>query len=153
MNWVNIGSGNVFFFSSAPSHYLNQRWFIVNWTLGNKFKWNLNRNSYIFAANVDCKCLPNWPPFCPGGDDLKTLSETKPRQSYLLMVSFIGTRAPVAASLTNKSLLHSLWPSDAMWRQRSGSTLAQVMACCLAAPSHYLNQCWLIISEVLWHSH
>ena len=24
-----------------------------------------------------------------------------------------------------------------------GSTLAQVMACCLTAPSHYLNQCWL----------
>ena len=26
------------------------------------------------------------------------------------------------------------------------------MACCLTAPSHYLNQCWLMISEVLWHS-
>ena len=26
------------------------------------------------------------------------------------------------------------------------------MAWCLAAPSHYLNQCWLMISEVLWHS-
>ena len=25
---------------------------------------------------------------------------------------------------------------------RSGSTLAQVMAWCLTAPSHYLNQCW-----------
>ena len=47
---------------------------------------------------------------------------------------------------------NSLWPSDAIWRQRSGSTLAQVMACCLTAPSHYLNQCWLIISKVLWHS-
>ena len=23
---------------------------------------------------------------------------------------------------------------------------------CLTTPSHYLNQCWLIISEVLWHS-
>ena len=32
------------------------------------------------------------------------------------------------------------------------STLVQVMACCLTAPSHYLNQCWLIISKVLWHS-
>ena len=36
-------------------------------------------------------------------------------------------------------LINSLWPSDAVWRQRSGSTLAQVMACCLTAPSHYLN--------------
>ena len=27
------------------------------------------------------------------------------------------------------------------------------MACCLTAPSHYLNQCWLIISSnVYWHS-
>ena len=48
--------------------------------------------------------------------------------------------------------INSLWPSDAIWRQRSGSTLAQVMACCLMAPSHYLNQCWLIISEVQRHS-
>ena len=32
------------------------------------------------------------------------------------------------------------------------STLAQVMACCLTAPSHYLNQCWLIFSKVQWHS-
>ena len=35
-----------------------------------------------------------------------------------------------------------------IWRQRSGSTLAEVMACCLTAPSHYLNQCWLIISGI-----
>ena len=77
---------------------------------------------------------------------------------------------------------NSLGPSDAIWRQRSGSTLAQVMACCLKAPSHtwinvdlssvrskdihieeiswemsqpsshYLNQYQLIIKEVLWHS-
>ena len=43
------------------------------------------------------------------------------------------------------------WPSDAIWRHRSGITLAQVMACCLMAPNHYLNQCWLLISEVFWH--
>ena len=34
----------------------------------------------------------------------------------------------------------------------SGSTLARAMACCLTAPSHYLNQCWFLISAVLWHS-
>ena len=50
------------------------------------------------------------------------------------------------------SPINSLGPSDAIWRQRSGSTLAQVMACCLTAPSHCLNQCWLIISEVQRHS-
>ena len=31
--------------------------------------------------------------------------------------------------------------------------IPQVMACCLTAPSHYLHQCWLIISEVQWHSY
>ena len=51
-------------------------------------------------------------------------------------------------SVYTKSLFNSLWPSGALWRQRSGSTLAQVMACCLTAPSHCLNQCWLIISKV-----
>ena len=46
-----------------------------------------------------------------------------------------------------------LWPSDAIWWHRFGSTLAQVMACCLSVPSHYRNQCWPSISEVLWHLH
>ena len=49
-------------------------------------------------------------------------------------------------------LLNSLWPSDIIWRQGSRSTLAQVMDCCLTAPSHYLNQCWLIITKVQWCS-
>ena len=49
-------------------------------------------------------------------------------------------------------LINSLGPNNAIWWQRSGSTFAQVMACCLTAPSHYLNQCWLIKSKVLWHS-
>ena len=48
---------------------------------------------------------------------------------------------------------NSLWPGDKKWWHRSGSTLAQVMACCLTAPSHYLNQSWFIINGVLWHSH
>ena len=32
----------------AQSHYLNQCWNIVNWTLTNELQWNCNRNSYIF---------------------------------------------------------------------------------------------------------
>ena len=35
---------------------------------------------------------------------------------------------------------------------KSRWTLAQVMVCCLTAPSHYLNQCWLIINKIHWHS-
>ena len=52
----------------------------------------------------------------------------------------------------SQSSINSLWPSDAIWWHRTWSTLAQVMACCLTAPSHYLNQCWLIISKVPSHS-
>ena len=52
-----------------------------------------------------------------------------------------------------QNLINSLWPSDTTWHHGSASTLAQVMACCLMAPSHHLNQCWLIISKVHWHSH
>ena len=48
-------------------------------------------------------------------------------------------------------LLNSLWHSEAIRRQETESTLAQVMTCCLTAPSHYLNQCWLIISKVQRH--
>ena len=35
---------------------------------------------------------------------------------------------------------------------RYGSTLAQVMAYCLTAPSHYVNQCWLTIKGVVCYS-
>ena len=49
-------------------------------------------------------------------------------------------------------LINSLWPNDAIWWHRPRSTLAQVMACCLMALSHYLNQCWLFISKIQWHS-
>ena len=42
--------------------------------------------------------------------------------------------------------------TDAIQHHRALSTLVQVMSCCLTAPSHYLNQYWLIISNVLWCS-
>ena len=46
-----------------------------------------------------------------------------------------------------ESALNLSWSSDAIWWHISGSALAQVMACCQMAPSHYLNQCWLIIRK------
>ena len=52
--------------------------------------------------------------------------------------------ACIAKTLTHCGLVTPLG-------DRFGSTLTQVMAWCLTAPSHYLNQCWLI-SKVLWHS-
>ena len=55
-------------------------------------------------------------------------------------------------NLCLRSLVNSLWFTDTKWQHRFWSTVAQVIAWCLMAPSHYLNQCWLI-NGVLWQSH
>ena len=55
-------------------------------------------------------------------------------------------------SSSRPTSINSLRPSDIIWQHRSGSTLAQVMVCCLTAPSHYPIQCRPLISKVLWHS-
>ena len=44
------------------------------------------------------------------------------------------------------------WRPSSIWHYWTWSTLVEVMACCLSAPSHHLDQCWLIINAVLWHS-
>ena len=44
---------------------------------------------------------------------------------------------------------NSLDHSGKIWQQRYWSILFQVMACCLTAPSHYLNRCSLTINEIL----
>ena len=54
--------------------------------------------------------------------------------------------------LLKMAVINSLWPSDDIWHHGSWSTLVQVMAYCLMAPSHHLTQCWFIISRVLHHS-
>ena len=47
--------------------------------------------------------------------------------------------------------MNSLRPGDAVWRWRSWPTPVQVITCDLTAPSHYQNQCWLIIKWILWY--
>ena len=55
------------------------------------------------------------------------------------------------AILLRTPCVNTLWPSGAVWWHTSDSTVSQVMAWCLLAPSHYLNQSWLVISESQWH--
>ena len=52
--------------------------------------------------------------------------------------------------VTRPQWVNFIVPSEGIWRHRSGSTLAQVMACCLTGPGH-CNQGWLPISEVPWN--
>ena len=60
---------------SAPSHYLNQCWIIVDWTLRNKVQGNLNRNSNNFIQenafeNVVCEMAS----ICLGLNELMSTS-------------------------------------------------------------------------------
>ena len=70
-----------------------------------------------------------------------------PRMLYILQ----ETRYLCFFRLTQIAWMQKLTHCGLVRQHRSGSTLAQVMACCLTAPSHYLNQCWLIIRQVQWH--
>ena len=52
----------------------------------------------------------------------------------------------------SSNIFNSLWPYDAIWWHKAVLTLAHIMACCLSAPSHCLNQSWLTINKVRWNS-
>ena len=52
---------------ASTSHYLNQCWNSVNWTLGSKLQWNLNRNLHIFIQeNTFENVVWKWRPLCFG---------------------------------------------------------------------------------------
>ena len=52
---------------------------------------------------------------------------------------------PMHICVTWPQWVNLLWPCDDIGQHRPGSTLNQVIACCLMTPSHYLSQCWLTI--------
>ena len=58
----------------------------------------------------------------------------------------VTRRVIIEIAVATKQLLY---PSDAIWRHRSESTFVHILTCCLTAPSHYPNQCWLSLSRVL----
>ena len=67
----------------------------------------------------------------------------KKNRNFIQENTFRNVICKVSTILFWLQYVNSLWLSDTKWCQRSWSTLAHVMACCLMAPSHYLNQCWL----------
>ena len=132
---VNIGSGNDL--QSDDTKPLPEPMFI-NYSPKNTFLWNLNQN--LKRLNP-WKCI--WKCF---------LFLIKINKNLTRGNAFENVICKTVANMMRPQCFNSLRPSDAIWRHRSGSTLAQVIACCLTTTSHYLNQCWLIISKVLWHS-
>ena len=49
------------------------------------------------------------------------------------------------------NVFNPLWNIDAISCSITWSTLVQVMVYCLTASNHYMNQCWLIVRDVLRH--
>ena len=58
------------------------------------------------------------------------------------VLAWSAAKAHPAVNYTGR--INSTWPNADIWWHKSESILAQVMACCLMAPSHYLNQCWFL---------
>ena len=57
----------------------------------------------------------------------------------------------IATILFKPLCVNSLWPGDTIWWQRSDICSGNHSGS-LTAPSHYLNQCWLIMKDILWYS-
>ena len=123
---------------SAPRHYLNQCWNIVNWTLRNKLQWNINWNSYIFIQenafeNVVCKmaCIlsrPQWVnSLAPGRFQFNFRWE-------IFKLTLVNGGWGISYEIALRWMPLNLTDDK--------STLVQVMAWCRQATSHYLSQCW-----------
>ena len=72
------------------------------------------------------------------------------KKSFAKVANILSGGRWVEAHDTTMTMVN-IRPSDILWWDRSGWQFAQVMACCLMAPSRYLKKCWLAISEARWH--
>ena len=107
------------------------------------------RTQRLFKTLDSCYrvTVAEWPLWCfPLPTDTDTeLSRTFGPYGLGTMVTKFRSR------ICTGPALNSLRLSDAIRWHRSGSILTHTMARCLAAPSHCLNQCWLILSKFQWH--
>ena len=139
----------------APSHYLSQCWprslspYVVirpQWAIDIKrvwllMWWLLALPSYMHLWYQLCRLNAYMSSTGVSSDILvlkigRKLMKIERKFKHLYMYTEI------------KSAPHC----HAIWHHRTWSTLVQIMACCPTAPSHYLNQCWQFIIDVLWHS-
>ena len=81
------------------------------------------------------------------------LFNSGPLSASILTYCWLDPREQISVTIESKHCksCHCGF-GDNIWCRRSWLTMVQVMVCYLTAPSHYLNQCWLIINLILWHS-
>ena len=66
----------------VPSHYLNQCWLIVNWTLSNKLQWNFNKNRKLsIHENASDIVVCEMAAILSGGDELICCNRSVPQLS------------------------------------------------------------------------
>ena len=66
---------------NTASHYLNQCWFIVSWTLGNKRKWNSNRISNIVIQETITWTNVDWSSMKSSDIHIRAISHQMPQPS------------------------------------------------------------------------
>ena len=98
---------------------------------------------YFFEAKIT-SLIP-----CIISSDLFNINIIDRRLFCFLIYTFTQMVVLITGCPSILILVNSWLPSDTIWQQRSGSTLAQVMVCCLKVPSHCLKQCWLV-RNVVW---
>ena len=108
-------------------------------------------NAFSFKKMHLKMSLAKWRPFCLSLNVIILSAELNLENSLQVINACVGKftmQIQLIRTLLKWACLF------AIWQQRSGSASAHVlvMACCLVASSNYLKQCWLIISEALWHS-
>ena len=128
---------------SAPSHYLNQCLLIEYWNSKEKFWCNLYQCKEIFMQKITFENV------CKMAGTL-----FQPQYVNTLRLSIVTFCKISIATVwihpnSKKSTIHMILIVAWHMNHRSRSTLTKVMAYCLMTPSHYLNQCQLIVSKVL----
>ena len=81
------------------------------------------------------------------------VGQSNGKHTHVLLLHKVGIQlrqADKTCGRKKKKLTHR--GIEKWYIHRFRSTLAQVMAWCQMAPSHYLNHCWLTIKGVLWYS-
>ena len=150
----------------------------MNWILGHKLQWICYQNLYILIQeNVFENVVKKLWPFvlasmCKGISHQKQLNSLCNRMfrlttetikvwhSWVFVMRFHWKLCSITKDqqcCNHNSIFVNCRPhyinsslhSDIIWQHTSWSTLAQVIACCVMALSHYLNQCELLIREVL----
>ena len=124
----------------APSRYLNQWWFIVNWTLGDIRQWHFIKNSNIFIWKMhlnipSAKCRP----FCLGLNLWRKYS-IKTWRSYFLICVYGFTIVDswqfiLVQKLSRVICIWVQWPthnlSPGIWHEHISTVILIVAGNCL----------------------